>query len=119
MKRLNFQRANNLSLLHDELIEGVPGFHRTFTNSHGENTASPDCGRVSGLGDTIRIDFADDIPDSLVESIVQAHDSIKSRADPRRARLARIAEISAIARSDWTSAQTRELIQLLAQELTT
>ena len=37
---------------------------------------------------------------------------------PRRVRLDRIEEIGAIPRSDWTSAQWRDLLELVAQELT-
>ena len=37
---------------------------------------------------------------------------------PRKVRLDRIGEIDAIPRSDWTSAQWRELLDLAAQELT-
>ena len=38
--------------------------------------------------------------------------------DPRQARLDRIGVINALPRSNWTTAQMRELIDLIAQELT-
>lgn len=44
------------------------------------------------------------------------YDHTKSQPGPRHADLVRITEVDAIARSDWTSSQTRELIQRLAQE---
>ena len=56
--------------------------------------------------------------DDFAHAIMRdTHDHTKSQPDPRRERLAGIAEIDATPRSDRTSAQMRELIHLLTQEL--
>ena len=61
------------------------------------------------------------VPDSAdqeaIAAVVQAHDPNKSQLDARMESVERIAEIDAIAQSDWTPAQIRELIHRLAQEL--
>lgn len=118
MKTHNFTHPNNLSLLHDELIAAIPGFHRTVLAPDGTNEVAPDCGQVRGRGEAILITCADDITRAQLETVVQAHDSTQLQPDTRRDRLARITEISAIPWSQWTAAQMRELIDLLAKERT-
>ena len=118
MQTLLFTQPNNLNLLHDELVAGISGFHRTHPRPDGTNEADPDCGQVQGTADEIIVTFADDIPPQLVTAVVQAHDHTMTQPDPRKDRRARIAELKAIPRSTWTTAQIRELIDLMAQELT-
>ena len=72
MQTLEFNVPNNLDLLHDELIEGIAGFTRVLPGDPPK-IAAPDCGRVEGLGDFLRVTFADDISPDLVTAIVLAH----------------------------------------------
>jgi len=117
MQTLTFNQSVNLSLLHDQLIGDVPGFHRTESGPYGDS-ATMDCGRVEGTASQVTIAFADDIDAAVIRQVVAAHDPTKTQPDPRRERLARIAEINAIPRAAWTADQRDELSQLLGLELT-
>ena len=116
MQTLIFNKPNNLDFLHDELIAGVPGFHRTV-DLLDDLAAADDCGAVQSSGESIKITFADDNPGHLIETAVLAHDSIIPRPDVRVERRTRMSELLQISRSDWSAAQFRELLQLTAQEL--
>ena len=121
MKRLNFTKLNNLSLLHDQLLAAIPDL-RPISNDQGRidsdgNTALEAVMVVEGTATEVSLTVPDDADQAAIAAVVEAHDHTKSQPDPRQDRLARIAEIDAIARSDWTSAQMRELIHLLAQKL--
>ena len=118
MQILTFNQPVNLSLLHDQLIAGVPGFHRVTTDADNIDSATEDCGQVEGTESQVTIAFADGIDPTTVEQLVAAHDPTKTQPDPRRERLARIAEINAIPRAAWTADQRDELSQLLGLELT-
>jgi len=116
MKRLHFQKANNLDAFHDELLAALPNL-RPVPNPSTERAELEAVIRVEGLGDDIWLTVPDDADEAAIAAVVQAHDPNQIQQDPRRQRLGRIAEISAIPRSTWTSAQMRELINLMAQEL--
>ena len=110
MQTLTFTMPNNLTQLHDELIAGVAGFHRSVGPSD-DLAAADDCGSIEASADDIKVTFAGDISAQLITTVVQAHDPTLQQPDSR----SRIAEILAIPRSNWTTAQMRELIDLLAQ----
>ena len=118
MQHLELSIPNNLNLLHDELVAAIPGFRRVSLENDGLEEATETCGRVESLGDSVRISFADDIPEADVIAVLQRHDATKKQTDVREQRLDRISELNAIPRSNWTTAQMRELIDLLAQEVT-
>ncbi len=115
MIQLHFQQPNNLSLLADELQAAVPTLAPSI-NQRGEREPSM---TVHGNGDDIWLEVPDDADETAIAAIVQAHDATKLQADPRRERLARIAELVDIPRSTWTTSQQREIIHLMAQELIT
>jgi len=73
MQKLEFNKPNNLSQLHDEIIAQVPNFHRVVIGQDGLNKATEDWGRVEGLGDLTRIFFADDIEPSTINAVVDKH----------------------------------------------
>jgi len=114
MKTIRVTQPNNLSLLHDEILAAIPECRPHF-DENGEQVPTI---RVEGVGDDIRIEVPDTVNIDQVAAVIQAHDPTKSQPDSRRDRLARIAEINSIPRSEWTAAQMRELISLIAQELT-
>jgi hypothetical protein len=74
MQKLEFNKPNNLSQLHDEIIAQVPNFHRVVIGQDGLNKATEDWGRVEGLDDLIRISFADDIDPAKITAVVNAHE---------------------------------------------
>ena len=73
MQTLTFTMPNNLTKLHDELIPGVAGFHRTVGPSD-DLAAADDCGSIESSSDTIKVTFAGDISAQLVTTVVQVHD---------------------------------------------
>lgn len=123
MKRLSFTKPNNLSLLHDQLLAALPAL-RPVPNAQGR--ISDFTGKVElepimaveGLGDEVWLTVPDTANESAIAAVVAAHDPTAKQPDPRGDRLARIGELSAIPRSTWTTAQLRELLELVAQELT-
>ena len=123
MKQLHFQTLNNLSLLHDDILAAVPSL-KPVPNIRGEldpngNIALEPVMVVRGNEANVWLEVPDSVDEAAIAAVVQSHDHTKTQPDPRKERLARIAEINSIARSDWTSAQMRELISLMAQELIT
>ena len=118
MQTIRVTKTYSLSLLGEELAAQVPTFLRTRDNDDGTKRALDDSGVVLGYDGYVEIHFADDIDPGEVTAVVAAHDATKPRPDPRGDRLARIAEIGAIPRSNWTASQMRELIELLAKEHT-
>ncbi len=113
MKQLHFNRPNNLSLLHDELLEAMPSLRSDSTlGLHQEPIM-----RVEGLDNELWLTVPDEADEAAIQAIVQAHDHTIVQPDAHKQRLDRIYEINAVPRSQWTSAQMRELIHLVAQEL--
>ena len=111
MKRLHFNRPNNLSRLHDELLAAMPTLRQVRVGADGFNEALFDNLRVEGKDNDIWLTVPDDADELAIGAVVLAHDPTRPQPDPRATRLSRIAE-----RSTWTSAQMREVIQLLDQE---
>ena len=121
MKRLHFTKANNLGLLHDELLTALPELAPVPDPS---GATGPDgkpsliqVTRVESSGNDIWLTVPDDTDETAIAAVIQAHDETKLQPDARRDRLERIAELQALGRSNWTTAQMRELIDLSAQEL--
>ena len=56
--------------------------------------------------------------ETAIASVVQAHDETKPQPDPSADRRTRITELLQTARSNWTTAQLREIIELAATEVT-
>lgn len=123
MKRLSFTKPNNLSLLHDQLLEAIPDL-RPIPNAQGrisDFTGGVELEPVmvvEGLGDEVWLTVPDTADENAIAAVVAAHDPTAKQPDPRGDRLSRIGELSAIPRSNWTAAQLRELLELVAQELT-
>jgi len=118
---LEFSKPHNLTQLHDELVAAVPTWLRSRLATPPEVgfEAMPDNGSIlGGVSDAITIYVAADIDPALITTVIANHvpDS-RLPLDPRKDRLSRIAEINAIPRSDWTDAQLRELMSLLAEEV--
>jgi len=63
----------------------------------------------------IRITIADDVSASQVNSVVQAHNPASRTLDPTGQRNARIKELLAVRRFNWTAAQRNEAIDLIGQ----
>lgn len=114
MKRLHFQIPNNLSLLHDELLVAIPAL-APIRDADGLGTPVM---QVEGDDNNVWLTVPDNADEAALVAVVQAHDPTQQQPDPRGDRLNRIREIQTIPRSNWTSAQMRELIDLVAQEIT-
>ena len=121
MKTLNFVRTNNLPLLHDELMGAIPAL-KSIPNSNEEPgplgliVLEPGMG-VEGRGEDIWLTVPDEADEVAITAVVQAHDHTKGQPNPRQERIQRIGEIRALGRSNWTTAQMRELVDLMAQEV--
>jgi len=113
MKRLHFNRPNNLSLLHDEILQAIPALRPTVNVSEELEPTI----QVEGLEDDVWLSVPDDADEAAIAFVVQTHDPTILRPDPRADRLSRIAELQAIPKSTWTTAQLRELVDLIAQEI--
>lgn len=115
MKRLHFVKPNNLSWLHDQLLAAIPALRPV-----GAPPAAPvPVMTVEGRGDDIWLTVPDTADEPAIAFIVQAHDPAAVRPPtPTEIRAQRISELLAIPRSDWTVAQYRELLQLVAEEQT-
>ena len=127
MKKLYFQKPNNLSLLHDELLAAIPalnavpspaGARDPFTGEllnepvmivEGLSGSTPDC--------WVQITVPEGADEQSIQTVVEAHDHANLQPNAHQQRLDRINEIDELPRSQWTSAQMRELIYLMAQEL--
>lgn len=126
MKRLHFVKAHDLSRLHDEILAAMPGL-KPIPNIAGRvDTLRPPTNpptlelepqlHVEGRGDDIWLTVPDNADETAIASVVQAHNpSAAEPLTPTEARAQRITELLTISRSDWTTAQYRELLQLVAQ----
>jgi hypothetical protein len=113
MKRLHFVKPNDLSRLHDQLLAGIPSL-APIRDARGVGKPVM---TVEGLGDDIWLTVPDTEDEPTIAAIIQAHDpSAEGPPTPTEARAQRISELLTIPRSDWTVAQQRELLQLVAQE---
>ncbi len=120
MKRLHFQKPNNLSRLHDELLGALPALGPIDSPADEpslENSrAAVAVITVEGKGDDVWLTVTDDADEAAIASVVVAHDHTQPSLNPHRDRLNRIAELVEIPRSSWTTSQMREMMYLLAQE---
>jgi septal ring-binding cell division protein DamX len=110
MKRLHYIKPNNLSGLHDQILTAIPAL-RPVLNTRGENEPIM---RVEGLGDEVWLTVPDTEDEAAIGAVVQTHDPTTLPTTPAQTSAARRAELLAIPRSDWTTAQMRELLQLVA-----
>ena len=113
MKRLHFNQPNNLSLLHDELITAMPDL---APFDLGDGTQTPII-QLEGDGNDVWVTVPDDSDEGVIGTIVQAHDFTMLQPNARTDQSNRIAELLDIPRSQWTTAQLRELISIVAQIL--
>ena len=74
MQKREYTKSNDLSHLHDQILAAVPASRRVRVSAEGRNEALRDNLRVSGLGDRIIIEFADDINPAAIDAVVAAHD---------------------------------------------
>jgi len=122
MKLLYLGQPKDLGLLHDELLAACPELHPVRRGNRGLRPAGePATGpvmAVHGRHNDISLTVPGTGDEQAMVAVVNAHDTTQSQVDPRKGRLGRVAEINAIYRSDWTLAQRRELIRLLAQGIT-
>ena len=118
MKTLHFIKVNNLSVLHDEIINAIPSLGPVVLPENEPSGVRTPTMRVEGDDGNVWLTVHDGADEAAIAAVVQSHDPTTQPSDPRRDRLDRITELNVIARSDWTTAQMRELIDLLAQELT-
>lgn len=116
MKKLHYVRPNDLSKLHDELLAAIPALRPVPMAAHPDHKEA--VMTVQGRGDDIWLTVPDDTDETAITTVVAFHDPLAARpATPAEARAQRIGELLAIPRSDWTVAQQRELLQLVAQNL--
>jgi len=73
MKRLHFNKVNNLSQLHNELLVALPGLRRVGMGDDGRNRALPDNIVVHGLGNDIWFTVVDDADEAAIQAVVDAH----------------------------------------------
>lgn len=121
MKILTFNRPNDLSLLHDELIAAIPGLEPQPVPGEFSPDGSPVLApvmTVEGLGNDISVGVPDNVDEPAVAAVVAAHDETTPRPDPRASRGNRIAGLLQTSRSNWTTAQLREIVELTAREVT-
>ena len=121
MKRLNFTKLNNLSLLHDELLAAIPAL-RPVPNGQGRidsdgNIALEAVMGVEGTDNELWLTVPDTADEAAISTVVQAHDSTVVVSSPRDQRRQRIQELLAVGRSNWTASQRNELLELLSLEL--
>ena len=110
MKKLSFNKLNNLSALHDELTVALSPL-AAVADANGELSGVIN---VEELDSDIWITVHDE---AAIAPVVQVHVDAISELDPSAERQARIAELLAIPRSEWFAAQQRQLLQIAAQEL--
>lgn len=82
-------------MLHDDLLAAIPDL-RPALNADGELEAVM---VIDGRDDDIRLTVPEAADDTAIALVVTNHDHTQLQAAPRRTRLARIAEILAIART--------------------
>ncbi|MDA1128318.1 MAG: hypothetical protein O2913_06440 [Chloroflexi bacterium] len=114
MKILHFKKTSDLSLLHDQLTSSIPGL-RPVADAKGGQTPVM---RAQGTETELWLEVPDTVDETAIAEIVNTHDPASKPVDQRKADQSRIAELLAVARSDWTSAQLRELLQLTARDVT-
>lgn len=73
MRRLHFQRPNDLSKLQDELLAAIPALRP----KRGEAVMG-----VEGLGDEIWLTVPDDADEAAIAAIVEVHDPTPEPAGP-------------------------------------
>jgi hypothetical protein len=78
MKRLHYNRPNNLSKLHDELLAAIPAL-RPVPNDDGELVAVM---RVEGREDDIWLTVPDDADEAAIAVVVDAHDPTPRSVPP-------------------------------------
>lgn len=119
MKNLRFNKPNNLSLLHDELIAAIPALSPQpipgETSPDGQELMGPVM-TVEGLGDDIWLGVPDEMDEAAIAAVIAAHDGTLSQRDPSADRRSRIAELLQTSRSNRTTAQLREIVELTARE---
>jgi len=113
LKKLNFNKLNNLSALHDEIIVALPSL-ASVADANGDLSAVIN---VEELDSEIWITVPDNTDEAAIAAVVQGHAGAISQLDPSAERQARIAELLAIPRSEWVAAQQRQLLPIAAQEL--
>jgi len=114
MKDLHFQIPNNLSNLHDELLDTCPNL-RPVPNTGGILEPVM-C--VEGDDANVWLTVPDDADDAAIAVVIQAHDPSLPSLDPAAQRRDRVRELLAIRRSNWTASQRNELLELLGQQVT-
>lgn len=117
MKKLHFVKPNNLNQLHDELLAAHPELRKVSPGQDGRFVALPDNLCVEGNMNEVWLTVPDAADETAIAAVVAAHDpTIPRPPTSREVVTQRIAELLTIPRSDWTVAQQRELLQLVAQE---
>lgn len=111
MKHLHYQIPNNLSLLHDNLLQTVPSLAPTI-GPDGEwyvvmQVERNDC--------NVWLTGPEDADDVAIGTVVQAHDHTKLQPNPSELRRTRIEEPLAVGRSSWTASLRIEFIGLIAR----
>ena len=79
MKNLNFTIPNNLNLLHDELIAGVPDL-RPIERNGSSGDFVPQMG-VQGIGDEIFLSVPDHANVLAIEAVIEKHNATKHQID--------------------------------------
>ncbi|MCH8894100.1 MAG: hypothetical protein J4N75_07195 [Chloroflexi bacterium] len=120
MKALKFNKPNNLSLLHDELMSAIPELRPRLTPNlpsiNGQPATAPVM-TVEGLDDDIWLGVPDDVDEAEIATVIAAHDGAATQVDQSADRKTRIAELLQTSRSNWTTAQLREILELTAREV--
>ena len=81
MKQLHFNRSNNLSGLHDELLLAIPALRQVVVGVEGRNVALPENMIVEGHDDNIWLTVPDDSDEVAIQAIVDAHDASATQRD--------------------------------------
>ena len=121
MKKLTFNKPHNLSLLHDELLAAIPALNPRLAPGRTMLGGSPvrvPVITVEGLDDNIWLGVPDEVDDAAIAAVIAAHDGSAAQLDPSADRRTRLAELLQTSRSNWTTAQLREIVELTAGEVT-
>ncbi len=118
MKRLHFNRPNDLSRLLDELLAAMPTLRQVRVGADGFNEALFDNLRVEGKDNDMWLTVPDDADELAIGAVVLAHDPSLPYFDPAARRRDRVMELLAIGRSNWIVSQRNELLELLGQQVT-
>ena len=119
MKHLHFQTPNDLSLLHDELIAAIPALKpRSVPGTElDESPGLAPVMTVEGLGADIWLGVPDEVDEGAIAAVIAAHDGTMFQPDPSADRRTRLTELLLTSRSNWTTAQLREIVELTAREV--